>query len=122
MLTQDFCDFLEYQISGALRQSTDNDRRRFWCDGVLMPEMSKDNSTEQVKATKRILTQAWIDEGRIKGQELGQTSYNLTIRLNDKSLERFVNGLDLTDCVPDQEDDTWISMDVKEKDLEIRLL
>jgi hypothetical protein len=122
MLNQEFCNFLEYHITGTLTKSADLDRRRCWCDGILMPGFEKDYSVSKIKSTKQIITRAWIDEGRIKGKERGQFIYELTISFGDKSIQHYIKGLDLTECVPDKNNDDWIMLDREKRKIEIQLL
>jgi hypothetical protein len=122
MLTQEFCDFLEYYLSETLSKSTDIDRRRCWCDGVIMPKETIGSSVEEVTRSKRILTQAWIDEGRLKGSERGQFIYTLTIKFGSKSLEYYKNEFDLSECLNSQDHDEWVLFDREKKEIELQLL
>ncbi len=121
MFTKDFCDFLEYYISATLAKSKDVEARRCWCDGVLMPEDETAYSVEQVRAAGKILTEAWIDEGRVKGGTSGQFLYSASILFGQRALELFNKGEDLKGALPDQGDDSWISMDLQNKEMEIQL-
>src|SRR5262245_14825898 len=110
MLTQEFCDYLEYYLTATLAKSLDIDRRRCWCDGIFMHD-EKEYSSERVNKTKHILTRAWIDEGRIKGKQRGQFIYDLTIIFGDKALACYKDGGDLKECLPDQNIDDWVWLD-----------
>jgi len=37
MIDEDFCGFLEYQLSDGLETSTNEQLKGFWCDGILLP-------------------------------------------------------------------------------------
>ena len=86
MFDEKFCLQLEYAISGALPKSHDIDWRRCWCDGVLLPDNEEDYLPEQILKTKEVVTNAWIDEGRIKGEERGQFLYDMRINFGDALL------------------------------------
>jgi hypothetical protein len=40
MLDQDFCIYLEYEISKALGNSKEEGLNGFWCDGIIIDEPS----------------------------------------------------------------------------------
>jgi hypothetical protein len=121
MITQGFCDYLEWHLTAPLEKSNDINLRRCWCDGVLMPDNKHDYSIETVMHTKKLITKAWIDEGRTKGRELGQRLYHLTIHFGTKSLKRYIQGQDFTDCIPSIEDEGWLMFDFENKEIEIQL-
>jgi hypothetical protein len=122
MLTKDFLVFLEYEISEALGNSEDKNTRRCWCDGVILPENEEEYSIKRVNDKRKVVTGAWIDEGRVKGKEIGQYIYQLTIHFGRKSISNYVKGKELIKCVPSAETDEWIYLDTEEKIIEIRLL
>ncbi|MBL7808517.1 MAG: hypothetical protein JNN28_11905 [Saprospiraceae bacterium] len=114
-MTQAFCEYLEYHLTETLKHSEDADYRRCWCDGVLIPDPMP---LDQVKTSRKILTHAWIDEGKNRGQ----FKYELSIRLGDKSLAHYLNGLDLQDCLPAHDNADWILLDRNNLRIEIQLL
>lgn len=122
MLTQDFCDHLEYQISKALARSIHKDKRRFWCDGVLLPPSEQNNAVTHKSNIAEIATKAWIDEGKIKGQVLGQFLYDLKLKLGTEAIIKYNNGGNLKDCIPGYENDKWILLDTIKKRVEVELL
>ena len=67
MIDEDFCGQLEHAISEALSKSEDIEWRRCWCDGILLLSNEPDFSLGHLLAEKNIITKAWIDEGRTKG-------------------------------------------------------
>jgi hypothetical protein len=122
MLSQYFCDYLEYEISEALGNSEDKNTRRYWCDGVILPENEEEYAIKRVNDKRKVVTGAWIDEGRVNGKELGQFIYQLTIHFGRKSISNYVKGKDLRECVPSAETDEWIYLDTEKRIIEIRLL
>jgi len=127
MVTQKFCDQLEWLLTTPLEKLDDINLRRCWCDGVLKPD--KDTySVESVKRTKMVITKAWIDEGEIKGKErgrgqsLGQRLYLLTIHFGEQSYKKFMNKQEFIDCIPDDESGDWLMFDFEKKEIEIQLL
>ena len=44
MLDNEFCEFLEYEISKAFTNSTNKKVKHFWCDGVLLPTFANEYS------------------------------------------------------------------------------
>ena len=101
MLTQEFCDYLEYQISAALHASMDPDKRGCWCDGILLLEFPEDYTTQQVNSTKQVVTRAWMGKS-------GQDHYTLTIRFGKKAVRYYMRENTLEDCVPATDNADWI--------------
>ena len=122
MLNEEFFDFLEYQITGALSNSADVEKKRCWCDGVFISGDQNVYSIEEIRKTKKIAISAWIDRGRIKGQQLGQYIYELKIKFGEQSILHFANNQDLRECVPAIENDDWIMLDNEGRKIEIQLL
>jgi hypothetical protein len=115
MLTQDFFDFLEYHITKTLAKSENINKRRCWCDGIFVPENEAEYSIAIVKRTKQIVTKAWIDEGKIKNDTLGQFKYDLIIQFGEQSLQNYENETGLQKCVPSEHNDAWILLTKKAK-------
>lgn len=115
MLNQEFCNYLEFQISKALSASTDPHKRWLWCDGVLMPNLTEAYSPKQVNNTKQIVTQAWFGQS---GQEL----YGLVIKLGKKSIRYYLRDNDMQTCVPSIYTDDWIRIDDENRTLTVELL
>ena len=122
MLTEDFCTYLEYQISRTLANSADPVTSHFWCDGVLLPDSEEAYSPRQVNNTRQVLTRAWIDDSGNKGPGHGQFLFQLRIRFGKKAVRYYMRGNDLKECVPSTENDNWIMLDVESRLVEIQLL
>jgi hypothetical protein len=104
MIDQQFCNILEYRISGALASSSDDRLKGFWCDGVLLPDAEIDYSPKTVNDKRKIILTACTGI-------TGQDKYELTIHLGSKSLSRYARGLDITECIPSAETDDWVEVD-----------
>lgn len=117
-----FCLQLEYVISGAMTKSVDIDWRRYWCDGVLLPDNEEDYLPEKILKKKEVMTKAWIDEGRIKGGERGQFFYDMRINFGDGSLDKLRMGDGLEECIPETGADSWIVLDRENRTIEIQLI
>ncbi|MCB9055593.1 MAG: hypothetical protein H6549_06980 [Chitinophagales bacterium] len=118
MIDNHFCEILEYRISESLSNSENIEMRRCWCDGIEIPDIEDDLS---IVERNSILTQAWIDEGRIKGKSRGQFKYDIVIWLGEKSIKNYKNRLSIDECIPEGIDDSWISLNIKERKIEIQL-
>ena len=114
MLTQGFCDGLEYKIGEAFENSNDERVKGFWCDGVLLPQYEDEYSKKTVNDKRRIITTAYIGK---KGQE----RYELTIYFGKKALSRYARGLDVFECLPDPANDNWFEIDIDKKTIAIQL-
>ena len=115
MLNQEFCDYLEYQISKALAASANPHKRKNWCDGVLMPDLTETYSLEQINNAKQIATQAYFGQS---GQEL----YGLIIKFGKKSIRYYTRGNDMQTCVPSIDNDDWIRIDYENRAVTVALL
>ncbi len=118
MIDYEFCEVLEYRISESLSNSENIEMRRCWCDGVFVPEMQ---DVFSITRLNNIKTKAWIDEGKIKGEERGQFEYELIIKLGEKSVHNFKKDLSLNECISKSKTDDWILIDIKQKIVEIQL-
>jgi hypothetical protein len=115
MFDQDFCTYLEYELSKAFSNSSDQTIKYFWCDGVLLPNSEKDVSKKYVNEKREIVTTAFIGSD-------GQDRYTLIIKFGNKSLSKYARGLDIKECVPDVTADNWYTIDITKKTLIIHLL
>ncbi|MBC8082167.1 MAG: hypothetical protein H7Z21_03080 [Hymenobacter sp.] len=108
MLTKSFCLHLERQLSGALRSARDKSSWRYWCDGILAPELGTNNLPVHVRKSRQLKARAWLDEGRTKGQGATQCIYQLTVKLGPESFAAYVLGNGLDKFVPDIGHDDWV--------------
>jgi len=85
---KEFCDFLEYH------------HVFYGCDGVdCFPYDLKSLSVENILKNKSIRTRAKLGGG--------QEIYELTIKFGRKSIDNYVKGLSLIDCIPDSDSSEW---------------
>jgi hypothetical protein len=115
MLDQDFCNFLEYEISKAFAHSTNNQKKYFWCDGILLPTSESEYSKKYVNDNRQIVMMAYSGLS-------GQDHYELTLKFGPKSLSRYARDLDISECVPDPVDSNWWDIDVERLKIWIQLL
>ena len=122
MFDEEFCGRLEYAISGALPKSIDIDWRRCWCDGILLPDNQTDYLPEEILKTREVVTKAWIDEGRTKGEQRGQFLYHMKLYFGEDSLDKLKNGDRLEESIPDTGADSWIVLDREHRTIEVQLM
>lgn len=122
MVDRAFCDRLEYAISNALSASDEVDLRRCWCDGILLPDNETDYSSAQILKEKEMVLKAWIDEGRIKGEQRGQFLYDMRLSFGDNSLRSLKTGDRLEECIPDSKADLWIVLERENRTIEVTLI
>jgi hypothetical protein len=124
---QEFFDYLEYSISRALANSVDAEKRCFWCDGIMMPEIGG-YVLQQVGSAARgneqawIAARAWIDNGRRKGKQAGQRIYEMKVILGQQALAAYQAGEDLRKCVPPEDKADWIVLDTQKSLIMVELL
>tara|TARA_B110000967_G_scaffold76158_1_gene78746 strand:- start:815 stop:1210 length:396 start_codon:yes stop_codon:yes gene_type:complete len=115
-----FCIHLEYAISKEFQFSVDKELKHFWCDGVNPePLIGFDNNKEyldykNICKTKIIETIIWTGQ-------TGQTIYSLKINLGNQSLKKYMDGLNMIDCIPEENTKDWIDIDVENKTMEIKI-
>ncbi len=111
---RDFCEHLEYHLGRTFANSDDKELQGLWCDGVLDPFIESQLTKKNIKDTRTIVTTAFIGHN-------GQGKYEMTIKFGQQSLDRFANGSSMTDCLPSEESMDWITLDIENKKIEVRL-
>lgn len=115
MLNNDFCSYLEYQLSEAFANSSDATIRHFWCDGILLPTTDTHSSKKNVKENRCMSGTAFVGKN-------GQAKYELVLNLGDRALSKYSRGLDLKVCIPDPTNGSWYKINVERKTLTVQLL
>lgn len=54
MLNNEFCEFLEYELTKAFANSANPEVQSFWCDGVLLPDSENEYSKKHVNDNMQI--------------------------------------------------------------------
>ncbi len=112
---ESFCTKLEYRICHELEKSNDSELKGFWCDRISWFPNENQLSKKHVNDNRKIETKAWIGK-------TGQTEYNALIHFGQKALSKYAKGMDLTECIPDLEDQAkWIEIDIENKTIQIEL-
>lgn len=114
MLDQNFCEYLEFQITKGLSLSTDERLKSFWCDGVLLPDSENEYSKKSVNDKRQIMFTAFVGQ-------TGQDNYELILRFGRKALSRHARDLRIEECVPNSEDNSWLDIDTDNKKIVIQL-
>ncbi|MBL7829377.1 MAG: hypothetical protein JNJ57_22260 [Saprospiraceae bacterium] len=81
MLTQTFCEFLEFELCKAFSLSDNDQIKGFWCDGVLLDQPENAYSQQAVLDNKQVKLKAYIGKD-------GQTPYKLTLKFGNEALNR----------------------------------
>jgi len=125
---QDFFDVLEYSISRTLAGSANSDKRRCWCDGIMLPEIGESYvvqrhcSADKSKRRDWVEARAWIEEGKTKLHGAEQKIYKLIVILGEKSQKCHLNTSKLMSCIPPENQDDWIGLDMLKKVVTVALL
>ena len=114
MLDNEFCEFLEYEISKAFTNSTNDRVKHFWCDGVLLPTFENEYSKKFVNDNRQIVMTAFMGLS-------GQDKYELTLKFGNKSLSKYAKDLDISECVPNPESINWFDIDIERQKISIQL-
>lgn len=114
MLDRDFCEKLEHLISEALENSSDENVKGFWCDGVFLSEPENCYSQKFVNDNKQTKMKVYVGKD-------GQSSYELTLRFGIRSLSKYVRGLYIADGFPKRDRKNRIKVDVSIKKIELLL-
>ena len=115
MLHKDFCTFLEYHLTKTFSNSNDPLIKELWCDGILLPTNENDYSKKSINENREVTLKAFI------GKE-GQDEYSMLMKFGNKSLSKYARDLDIKNCVPGIEENSWYEMDVLTKKIIIQLL
>jgi len=108
--TEDFCIELEYHLSRAFHNCDDKKYKWHWCDGIDIP----DCYNQPGKNPRHVFTMAWFGE-------TGQHRYKTTIKLGKRALENCRDGLGLSECLPDDDSLDWVTLDVENKEIVLKL-
>lgn len=119
MIAKDFYKHLELKITHALQQSANPEWRKYWCDGITVPDASNLLSNPSSDSIGNITTSAVIPKGQYEEEKY---RYQLTIWLGDLAHQRINNRESLNDCVPDSPADEWISLDTANQMIDVQLL
>ena len=111
---KEFCEYLEYHLTKTLKKSNDREISKLWCDGVALPD-SLQLSKKNVNDKRQIKTKVWVGTD-------GQIQFDLIIKFGNYSLKRYSAGENLAECVPDDNSLDWVTVDEKEKSIELRFL
>ena len=82
MIDKIFCELLEFKIQGALKNSSDDEVKIFWCDGVLLPVFENEYSREYVNDKRQIALVAFAGPD-------GQDKYDVTLLFGKKALSKY---------------------------------
>lgn len=111
---EEFCSYLEYHLTRTFANASQKEIKWLWCDGIKVPSIGNQLFVKNVIERKQITTEAWIGIN-------GQDTFNITIKFGTRSLGKFIEGLNLNDCLPNEESLEWIKLDIDKKELELQL-
>jgi hypothetical protein len=114
MISQQFLEHLEYEISIAFLNSLNPNLKGFWCDGILLPLNENEYSKKTINDKRQLILGAFI------GKE-GQDKYEMTLHFGKKSLSKIARDLDLKTCISNSENDEWIKVDTLKKEIVVKL-
>lgn len=114
MLNNKFCAFLEYEISRVFANSTDDRIKHFWCDGVSLPTFENEYSKKFVTDNRQIVLTAFTGLS-------GQDKYELILKFGNKALSKYARDLDISECVPNPENNNWFDIDIERQKISIQL-
>jgi len=84
MLNNDFCDFLERQLSKAFANSSIDSIKNFWCDGILPPTFENQYSKKFVNDNRKVVMTAFVGVSGCK-----RTLFRYSFRLEFSKLRAF---------------------------------
>jgi hypothetical protein len=110
----DFCARLEYHLTKALGSADDNLLKYIWCDGIEIPSIYEQFTVENIGSIKSISTMCRLGF-------TGQDRYQMTIKLGQCARLKCLKGQDLKDCLPDSSLIEWVTLDMENFTVELRL-
>jgi hypothetical protein len=114
MLDEDFCEFLENELTKAFAKSTYKEVRNLWCDGVLLPALESEYSPKFVNDNRRIIMTSFIGKS-------GQDEYELTLHFGSRALSNYSKGLGIKECFPINKKTDWFDIDIEKQKIVIML-
>ena len=114
MLDEEFCEFLEYELTKAFAQSTHEEIKKLWCDGIMLPTFEKEYSRKYVNDNRRVIMTGFIGKS-------GQDRYELTLQFGNKALSKYSKGLRIIECIPIDETKDWFEIDIERQKIMIKL-
>ncbi len=115
MLDRTFCDLLEHIIQRQLKFSSAEAVKGFWCDGVLLPTLEYEYSPKFVNDNREITLTAFVGRS-------GQGKYTIKLMFGNQALSRYARGLDISNCIPDFQEDGMFEINPSSKEILIQLL
>ena len=109
-----FFEFLEYEISEAFPNSTNERVKHFWCDGILLPTFENEYSKKFVSDNKQIVMTAFMGLS-------GQDKYELTLKFGNIALSKYARSLNISECLPKPENSNWFDIDIERQKISIQL-
>jgi hypothetical protein len=110
-MDEDFCSRLEFHLSRTLHFADDKILKQYWCDGIRVPELYQ----QSLHRRNTIFTLAWV--GSYPSEEI----YDMTIVLGPNAAALCHRGKSLTGAFPDEDSIDWITIDVDNRTIELRL-
>jgi hypothetical protein len=115
VFNEEFCERLAYRLGETFRNSELPELKGYWCDGVSHLSLLDNQTTQKnVNDTHIIVTEAWIGKD-------GQDLYEMIIHFGPYALRRFAKGMSISDCIPDVQTMDWVEIDLKKKQIDVRL-
>jgi hypothetical protein len=114
MIDQGFCEFMEYEMCRFFSNSDIEEVKGFWCDGVLLSAPAVCYTDEFITDRKQASFKAYIGND-------GQTQYDLVLKFGPQTMNRFLEGQDLEDCVSLPVQKESYNIDTVKKEIEIQL-
>lgn len=105
-----FCFELEAHLSVAFQNCDDKKYKWLWCDYVQVPDWYN----QPAKNPRYVFTMAYFGE-------TGQHRYKMIIKLGKRALVSCHEGLSLSDCLPDVDSLDWVTLDVENKEIVLKL-
>jgi hypothetical protein len=109
-----FLEALEWHLGKTFANSSDRKLQGLWCYGILDPLVDLGAIQKVVHEKRMLVTTAFIGHD-------GQERYAMRIHFGPLALRRVARKTSMLDCIPDAASMDWITLDMQEKKIEIRL-
>ena len=119
MINQSFLESLEYSISRALANSPNKKERVYWCDGVIVDNLDKEQELKlQVLKTQSLKAVAVIPKGQY---EEATYRFDMNLIFGKEAMNRLKNEQDLENAIYEPSDQGWIMLDLSTKSITVQL-
>lgn len=117
---KEFCEKLEYHLSGKFEEVEHIDVKRFWCDGIFWLPFVGEEDNETYLSIEAVSKRKYIETTAKLGVS-GQESYQMKIILGMKAQEAYKNASKMLHSISNKRLNKWLEIDTEKREVIIKL-